>query len=372
MTEFDLIIAGGRVIDPVDGIDAVHDVGISGGRIVEVGSLGSRAAAERFDATGLLVVPGLIDMHGHYVPDAHPMAVHADVSCPPSGITTAVDAGTVGWGAAPSLERQIRESRTRIFGLLHLSMIGLLPAPLGVAELYDMRLVNPDRVAEVLRASDRLVGLKVRVTPVAFSRTEDIPAALGAARAILDETGGILMLHVSGAPIPLAEIFRFTRSGDVITHAFHGTANGILGADGRVLPEVRDARAAGVLFDVGHAGAHFDLEVATAAARDGFWPDTMGTDIHVPPAGRHAPSILEIIDIFLGLGMPVVDAVRAATTTPARALGKQREIGTLRPGAVADIAVLRTSGGSGEPGLSCVLTVRDGVPIFRPLATEFS
>ena len=365
VTDFDTILAGGRIIDPAAGLDIVGDVGIIEGRVAAVGlDLSARAARETRNVEECLVVPGLIDLHGHFVPDVHPMALEADAVCPPSGITTAVDAGTVGWPAYPSLVRQIERQSTQMVGFIHLSMIGLVTAAIGLGELFDPRLIVRDKTLETLLSDrERLLGLKVRVTEAAFSSVDDARSALRVARDIVDEAGCILMLHVSGSPLPISEVLAHVRAGDIITHAYHGTTHGILDADFKVREEVWRARQDGVIFDVGHAGIpgdHFSLEVAQRAVEDGFWPDTISTDIHRARPGSRSPSMLEILETFIGLGMPLPELVAAVTERPARAIRIEDGRGTLRTGAPADIAVLRLSSADERIQLKTELTLQAG------------
>jgi dihydroorotase len=166
--------------------------------------------------------------------------------------------------------------------------------------------------------------------------------ALRKARAAADQTGKCVMVHVYGTPIPLAEVLEHLRAGDVVTHTFNPTAHNILDPRGRVRPEVLEARARGVLFDAGHAQPAFDLEVARAAAEQGFFPNTLGSDCISADqvgGGRH-PTLLGAMATFLELGMPLERVVEGATTAPARAIRREGACGALAVGRPADIAVL--------------------------------
>ncbi len=149
-----------------------------------------------------------------------------------------------------------------------------------------------------------------------------------------------MMVHVSGTPIPLVRIFDFMRPGDIATHILNGHTNGILDGNGRIHPEVHEARARGIILDVGHAGVHFDLNGGWAAVSQEFWPDTLSTDIHTPPPGRVVYDLLGVMSTFLALEMPLDAVISSATHKAAAAIGKADTLGSLRVGSVGDAAVL--------------------------------
>ena len=198
-----------------------------------------------------------------------------------------------------------------------------------------------------------------------------------AARAAADQSGTLLMTHVSATPIPLPEVLEYLGPGDICTHAFNSNPESILDARGKVRPEARAAAERGVVMDVAHAGVHCDVEVVKAALEQGLPPDTLSTDMHNPPPGRTVYAMNDLVSKFHALGLPLKDAVAAATSRPAQVLGLQDSLGSLAPGMAADAAVFDMREGrfvwhgqagsqaQGEVRLDTYLTVRDGVVAWR-------
>jgi dihydroorotase len=294
------------------------------------------------DVSGRLVVPGLVDLHTHFYHKVSRLGADPDPTFLPVGVTTAVDAGTSGWRTWAGLRDLVMaRSRTRLYAFLNVAGPGMV-AP----ELPDLEEPPEVQARETLRCltedADRLVGIKVRVMAPGGTGAANAVPALRKARAAADQTGTRVMVHVYGTPIPLAQVFEHLRPGDVVTHTFNPTTHNILDDRGRVRPEVLEARARGVLFDAGHAQLAFDVEVARAAAEQGFFPDTLGSDcISADQAGgaRH-PTLVGAMATFLELGMPLERVVEGATATPARAIRREDACGALAVGRPADIAVL--------------------------------
>ena len=196
--------------------------------------------------------------------------------------------------------------------------------------------------------------------------------ALEMARRIADAAGTRLMVHISGTPIAIEQILDRLRPGDIATHIFNGYEHGILDGDGRVLKSVREAAGRGVVLDIGHAGVHFDVEVAKKATAQGLWPTTLSTDMVRPLVARRMYDLLGVMSTFLALGMPLTEVVRAVTDAPAGAIGRQGDLGALAPGAPGDAAVLDIEDGQfsfgdaaghelpGHQRFAPVLTVRAG------------
>jgi dihydroorotase len=200
---------------------------------------------------------------------------------------------------------------------------------------------------------------------------------MGLAREAADKSGGRLMVHVSGTPIPLPEVLEFLGPGDICTHAFNGNAESILDRNDRVRPEVWAAAQRGVVMDVAHAGVHCDVEVVKAALQQGLMPDTISTDIHIPPPGRTVYLMNDLVSKFHALGLSLKDAVAASTMKPAQVLGLQDSLGSLAPGMAGDAAVFDLREGrfvwhdmaghsvEGKVRLDTYLTVRDGAVAWR-------
>jgi len=344
--DFDLILRGGTVMDPGQGVEARLDVAFANGRVAAVGPELAVSAAEAIDVTGKLVTPGLIDLHGHFFHRGQPLFADPDAVCLPAGVTTAVDAGSAGWATyAGFREYVIERAETRVLAFLHLAATGLMSLAAGVGELQDLRFAQEDRARDALRRFPELLGLKVRIQHLATGEPNARPA-LEMARRICDDTGKRLMVHVSGTPIPIETILDQLRPGDIATHIFNGYEHGILDGQGRVREAVRAAAQRGVVLDVGHAGVHIDLGVARAALEQGLPPTTLSTDMVRPLVARRMYDLPGVMSTFLGLGMPVPEVIRAVTDAPARALGLAGTLGALVPGAAGDAAVLELAQGA--------------------------
>jgi dihydroorotase len=340
-SEFDVVVKGGRVIDPAVGLDEQLDVGFAGGRLRALEpEISAARASTVIDASNAIVVAGLVDLHGHYFASGYPFAVPPDAACLPHGVTTAVDAGTSGWVNFPAFRKTDMQATVRLFALLNVCALGLTPRAAGVPELSDMRFAQVEQAVQAIRDNrDVVVGVKARATTEASS-PEDILPALAIGRRIADEAGGMLMLHLSGSPVAVGDLLTSLRSGDVVTHCFHGRGSTILDDRGRVRADVRAARAEGVLFDVGHAGFHCAIDIARRALAEGFAPDTLSSDAFRFPGGADAPTLTEVMTVFLALGMSLNDVVAAVTCRPADVLGRAPGIGRLVPGVSEDAAVI--------------------------------
>jgi dihydroorotase len=262
--------------------------------------------------------------------------------------------------------------RTRLLAYLHIGAIGLALNPVVGGELQDVRLVDVDRTADAIKENPGfLIGVKVRMFVNAMPHWE-AHRVLKQAREAADKAKVKLMVHVSGTPIPLPEILEVLGPGDIATHIFNGHLEGILDKRDAVRPEVLDAAQRGVVMDVAHAGVHCDVEVAQAAMRQGLFPTTISTDIHIAPPGRTVYRQNDLVSKFHAMGMPLEDAVAAGTVRPARVLGLERQIGSLAPGMAGDVAVFDRREGrfvwhdmsnhsiQGKMRLDTFMTLRDG------------
>jgi dihydroorotase len=370
--ELDLLLRGGTVLDPGRGLHGVMDVAFAGGRVAAVGPNLPGPAAETIDVAGKLVTPGLIDLHGHFFHKAQPLFADPDAVCLPVGVTTGVDAGSAGWATyAGFRDNVIARCETRVLAFLHLAATGLLSLAAGVGELQDFRFAQEERTRDAFKRFPELLGIKVRIQTLATGEANAVPA-LEMARRIVDATGTRLMVHISGTPIGIEQILDRLRPGDIATHIFNGYEHGILDGDGRVLKSVREAAGRGVVLDIGHAGVHFDVEVAKKATAQGLWPTTLSTDMVRPLVARRMYDLLGVMSTFLALGMPLPEVIRAVTDASARAIGRQGDLGALAPGAPGDAAVLEVEEGEfsfgdaaghelpGHQRFAPVLTVRAG------------
>src|SRR5215469_14721233 len=335
----DVDVVGGRLLDPAQGIDAIGTVSVRGGRIASAsGGAAGDANVQRIDAAGLLVTPGLVDLHTHLYPGVSHYGIEPDEHCLGRGVTTAVDAGSAGAQTFPGLRRYVIDrSRTSILAFLNIAVEGMISSLVG--ELEDIRWASPEQaIARAREHSDVIVGIKIRL---GYQMVGEDPApAFRLARQAADALGLPLMVHVidmrPGLPWLLPKLSR----GDIVTHCFHGNEGGILDARGRVLGEALSARERGVLFDVGHGVGSFDYRVARAAVGQGFPPDTVSSDLHAHNVGGPAYDQATTLSKLLHVGVPLGDLIRASTSTPAQAVHREDGIGSMAVGAGADLSIL--------------------------------
>ncbi len=338
----DLLIDNGLAFTP-DGFSAAA-VGIRDGRITYVGHRAEAPRATRtVDADGNLVVPGLVDLHTHVYLGSARLGVNPDKIAASSGVTTWVDAGTSGAGTFEGLLMHVRDrNRARVVPFLNMSYIGLAPAGMltrEIGELWDPAFAD---LRAVLRTAeefpDEIKGIKVRASSNAIG--DNAATVLPQAREAADELEVPLMIHIGMAPPTLTEVLPYLRAGDLLTHCFHPHAGGrIIGADGRVRPEIWEAIARGVLLDVGHGVASMSHQVAMQALDEGVLPDSLSSDVHAENVGGPVKSMLTVMDMFLALGMPLDGVLDRSTRVPATAISRP-DLGRLEPGMAADVAVL--------------------------------
>lgn len=341
-TIYDLALTGGSLLDPAQGInDAPRDVAFKDGKVAAVAErIDPALAAQSIDATGKLITPGLIDLHGHFYHGGNGSAVHADQTCLSSGVTTGVDAGSAGFLNYGAMRDYVFPAhRTRLLAFLHIGGVGLAANRALGGGLHDMRIINVGETVRAIKENPGFIfGVKVRMHYDAVARW-NAHEAMAKAREAATEAGARLMVHISGTPIPLPDVLAHLGPGDIATHAFNGLPENMLDNGGKVRPEVRDAAARGVIMDVAHAGVHCDVEVVKAAMDQGIMPDTISTDVHIAPPGRIVYLMNDLVSKFHAMGMPLADAIAASTSRPARILGLEDSIGSLAVGMAGDAAV---------------------------------
>ena len=338
MPSYDLMIQGGTAIDPAAGLHAERDVAIAGGKVAAVeASIAADQAARRIDARGKLVLPGLIDLHAHVFAGVGGGA-DPDLDCVGRGTTTVLDGGSTGMQAFPGLKRYvIQRSRARIQAWLNIASIGLIDTRVG--ELMNLNHVDPEGAAATAEANrDTIIGFKIRVSGYVAGGT--CKPALNLVRQAAEATGLPIMVHIGESFEPLPEVLAFLRPGDVVTHTLTGRRHGILDADGKLLPAVREARQNSVFFDAAHGRSHFGFALIRRALDQGFVPDSLSTDITAFTAADPTFHLPLLISKLMALGLSLDQAVPLVTSNSARYLKREREIGTLQPGASGDVAIL--------------------------------
>jgi dihydroorotase len=390
---FDLVVKGGDVIDPSQGLRAKRDIGIRYGLIEAVAeNIPEARALKVLNVAGKLVTPGLVDLHAHVYPYGSAIGIPADEAIPFQATTTMVSGGDAGANNFAAFRRYIvGQTRTRLFAFVHIANVGLTPFP--VAELYNIDFAQVDAAAKaVAENADIALGVKVRMSEnvIAKHGTEPLKRAILAC----EKAGGgaKIMCHIGGVETPklMSDILDLLRPGDVLTHAYSGAPN-IAGAftnivqEGKLLPAALAAKQRGVVFDVGHGGGSFDYTVAEIAIQAGAGPDTISSDLHVFSGNTPGmPYLTWVMSKFLNMGFTLEQVVAMATSTPAKTINRTPKLGTLQVGAPGDVSVLELVDGPVEfvdtrnnkrPGkvhLKPVTVVLGGVPFGRPYQAPFS
>ena len=344
----DYIIRGGRVIDPAAEIDEIRDVYIRNMRIVDPGEEQAECKADQIiDATGMIVTPGLIDFHTHLFHEGSTISIHPDMMVA-QGTTSAVDAGSAGTATYEAFYKSVvAQSLLRVKGFLTVYSGGQLDPKL--CEDFNPGLYNVDKMERVIeKYRDNILGLKIRLSKGVVPE-ETGADYLRACVDLADELNARLgtklrvCVHTTNPPVSAGELADCLRPGDIFCHCFHGMGNTIVEADGSISPLVLKARERGVIFDAANGKGNFGLKAAKAALKAGFLPDIISSDLTVdkfnmPPYDKNLPHVLSK---YLCLGVPLTDVIRCCTAVPANIMGMAGQIGTLQPGAFADITVLQ-------------------------------
>ena len=336
-----LVLRGGRVIDPSQGIDGVMDVAFADGGVVAVGDGAASRDAEIRDVAGKLVTPGLIDLHTHVYWGGTSLGVDAERYGRASAVTTCVDTGSAGPGNFAGFRKHVIEpSRIRILAYLHVSFAGIYAFSnrVMVGESHDLRLMAARDAVEVATANRALIiGIKVRIGRVASGPSGIAP--LDIALQVADETGLPMMVHIDEPPPSYEAVVERLRPGDVLTHCFRPFPNAPMDGRGRVKPAVLAARERGVIFDIGHGKGSFGWNTARAMMAAGFPPDVISSDVHTLCINGPAYDQVTTMSKFLCLGMALPDIIARSTVNPARAL-QRPELGSLQAGSPGDASIL--------------------------------
>ena len=328
---FDLIIRGGRVIDPSLNLDTIADVGIANGRIESIDRELNASATDEINATNKIVVPGLLDIHAHYAQDDRGAHI-----CLSDGVTGWVDAGSAG---ADNIEEMVAVARSapqpaRI--LLNIGRGGVIPE----GDTADISMANVEVAkAAIANNLDYVVGVKARLTS---GVTANDIVVIRRAQEVASYFNLPLMIHMGQSESSMASLVAELKPGDVVTHMYAPPPNAIINNDGRIFPEILEARRRGIWFDVANGRTdHLRWDTFDAIMETGFWPDTISTDGF--STSRSAPGVRDypnIMSKFLNFGMSLNAVVAASTHNPSRVFPFLRDKGTLNIGAPADVAIL--------------------------------
>jgi dihydroorotase len=348
--KYDLLIKGGTVIDPGQRMHAVLDVAVKDGKISQVGpNLSPEQASRVVNAKGKIVTPGWIDLHVHCY-SGITIGVNADRYCVGRGTTSVIEAGSTGYlGINQFVKEVVNPSLTRIFPLVHICPLGDTTQMAHL--LDDMKNVSPEWTAMAAKANrPAVVGIKVHLSTIYSTHPKDFELEiLKKALEAAERCQLPLMVHINQTYYPLPVSLKMLRKGDIFTHCFSEfPIDSPLDPNGKILPEVREARARGVIFDVGAGFRHFSFDVAEKCMQQGFLPDTISTDLNRLYATERVYDLPTMVSKFLMLGMDLDNAIACVTTNPAKVFDYGVQIGTLRPGSEADVGIFELQDGNFE------------------------
>ena len=340
------LLKGGRLIDPASGRDGLFDIRVRNGVVDAIGSNIAPEGATVLDVQDHIVTPGLIDVHLHLMKGLGAFGVDPDIFGVGSGVTTVVDAGSAGHSLLTVFRDYVtNNARTRVLNYINLSTLGGVAGP-GFGILADPRLIDEEKIENTVETHrDIIVGIKIMATGGALGAEGLKP--LARARKLGDQLKLPLLVHIgeswskNAEPVHVGDVLKYLRAGDVVTHMFTVHPGGLLDGNGRLWPQVRDAKASGVLMDVGHGLHNLNFDVARKVLDQGLHPDGVSTDGH--RGNRHGPvyDLPTTMAKLMALGFSLNQVVEMATVNAARLLGRSSDLGTLRIGSIADISVLR-------------------------------
>ncbi len=340
------VLKGGRLIDPAAGLDGLLDIRVRDGKVDAIGANLEADGSTVIDLTDRIVTPGLIDVHLHLMKGLGAFGVDPDIFGVGSGVTTVVDAGSAGHTLLNVFRNYVTDNaKTRVLNYINLSTLGGVSGP-GYSILADPRLIDEAKIEQAVEANrDIIVGIKIMATGGALGAQGLKP--LERARKLGDALKLPLLVHIGeswtkdSAPVHVGDVLKHLRAGDIVTHMFTVHPGGLLDGNGKLWPQVRDAKESGVLMDVGHGLHNLNFDVARKVLDQGLHPDGVSTDGH---RGNRAGPVYDLpttMAKLLALGFSLTQVVEMATANAARLLGRSNELGTLRIGDPADISVLR-------------------------------
>ena len=371
---FDMLIVNGDVVDPGSGLVGRYDLAIAAGRVVAVApTLDPGTAPRVINARGQLVTPGLVDLHTHIYWGATYWGIEPDPVAARSGVTTWLDVGSAGAYSFPGFRRYVADaSRVRTYCFLNLSAIGLIAPTWEFSNLDYCDVALAHTIIQANR--DLILGVKARIDANTTRGTGIRPLEL--ARELADAVDLPLMVHIASGPPPLEAIVSLLRPGDILTHCCTGGTHRLVNRAGFVREDIRRLHEQGLILDIGHGAGSFSFEVAEALLRQGIVPDVISSDMHQLSVQGPMFDLPTTLSKFLNLGMSLPDVIACATARPAMAM-RRPDLGTLRAGSPADIALFRLEEGNytfydvameqrpGTVRLVNTLTLVDGEPLDR-------
>jgi len=340
------LLKGGRLIDPASAKDGRFDIRVRDGKIDAIGVDLTLNGATEIDVKDQIVTPGLIDVHLHLLKGLGAFGVDPDIFGVGSGVTTVVDAGSAGHTLLNIFRSYVTDNaKTRVLNYINLSTLGGVSGP-GYSILADPRLIDEDKIEKAVEANrDIIVGIKIMATGVALGSQGLKP--LGRARKLGDTLKLPLLVHIGEswtkdtAPVHVGDVLKYLRPGDIVTHMFTVHPDGLLDGNGKLWPQVRDAKESGMLMDVGHGLHNLNFDVARKVLDQGLHPDGVSTDGH---RGNRAGPVYDLpttMAKLMALGFSLNQVIEMATANAAKLLGRAGDLGTLKVGLPADISVLK-------------------------------
>ena len=380
--EYSIVIKDGHVIDPKNNIDGIMDVAISNGKIVQVAkNIDPKKAVQVVNAKGFYVTPGLIDIHSHNFFGTEPDHGYSNgtSALPPdgftfrTGVTTVVDAGGSGWKSFPTFKQNVIDiSQTRVLALLNIVGEGMRGGP------YEQNTNDMDSKMTAMVAK-MYPGIVVGVKVAHFNGHEWTPVDRAVEAGKIADIPVMIDFGGSTPPLSIEELFmKHLRPGDIFTHAFGqlGSRESIVDTNtNKVKPFVFEAQKRGIIFDVGYGGISFAFSQAIPALKDGFYPNSISTDIHIGSMNNAMKDQTSVMSKFLAMGMKLQDVVKASTWNPATEI-KRQDLGHLSPGAEADVAILNVRSGKfgmfdykgykieTDKKLECEMTIKGGKIVY--------
>ena len=372
---YDLLLRGGRILDPANGRDGVADIAFQDGKVALIAAeIAPDEANEVKDVSGNIVTPGLIDLHTHVYWGGTSIGVDPDAFARQSAATTLVDAGTAGPANIAGFRAHVIEpANVRVLAFLNISFAGIFAfsRAVMVGECIDLRLLNPRECVRVAKQhADLIVGIKVRIGIGAGGASGAHPLDIAIETA--DELGLPVMAHLDNPPPSRLEVLERLRPGDILTHCFRPFPNAPADGRGNVRAETLRARERGIFFDIGHGQGSFGFKTTRAMLAGGFLPDCISSDVHSISIDGPAYDLLVTMSKFLCLDMPLNAVIRATTEGPASAI-RRPELGRLSEGGIGDASVIEIEEGEfdyvdvmgellkGDRGIRPRGTVQNGV-----------